>query len=385
MKPPAIQVRSEYNKVLLPEPWRERTPGSTMHHPSSLFLLAGTLLLLHQLPLAPAKHVWDICRLPPQRGNCMALFIRWYYNPRVGRCLVFVYGGCLGNANNFHSRSACEHRCSRPATVKPGTCPARVESDVRCGQLCFNDASCPGNERCCQTICGRECRLPSEAIHGYCPRTQHRLDRPCTTSCTTDLDCDFGLRIPRRKCCRYGCHQLCVKAEEEHPGVCPKRERVYTFAPCNDTCRDDRDCPLTQKCCFTGCSRGCLDSVRSDRCQLPSDPGPCYANMPRYYYDPSRKRCIRFIYGGCRGNSNRFKTKKACKKACGKISPEVCKLPSETGPCRAYSEFFYYNSTLSSCEKFVYGGCRGNDNRFYTKLECKMVCRTSANSTTTSD
>uniref|UniRef100_A0A670IG83 BPTI/Kunitz inhibitor domain-containing protein n=1 Tax=Podarcis muralis TaxID=64176 RepID=A0A670IG83_PODMU len=122
--------------------------------------------------------------------------------------------------------------------------------------------------------------------------------------------------------------------------------------------------------------------------------------MPRYYYNPSQKRCLRFIYGGCGGNSNRFKTKKACEKACGKISPVAAHMSvghncaqreqvhtihskhlfnahlNETGPCRAYSEFFYYNSTLSSCKKFVYGGCKGNDNRFYTRLECKMVCGT---------
>uniref|UniRef100_A0A803TA97 WAP domain-containing protein n=1 Tax=Anolis carolinensis TaxID=28377 RepID=A0A803TA97_ANOCA len=39
-----------------------------------------------------------------------------------------------------------------------------------------------------------------------------------------------------------------------------------TFAPCNDTCSDDRDCPLEQKCCFTGCSLGCLDPEKPGNC-----------------------------------------------------------------------------------------------------------------------
>ncbi|XP_033009902.1 BPTI/Kunitz domain-containing protein-like [Lacerta agilis] len=151
-------------------------------------------------------------------------------------------------------------------------------------------------------------------------------------------------------------------------------ELVRTFAPCNDTCRDDRECPLTQKCCFTGCSRGCMDSVRSDRCQLPPEDGPCITHMTRYYYNPSQKKCNQFKYGGCWGNSNTFETKEACEEACGKISPEVCKLPKDSGPCEAYSESYYYNAATRKCEIFVYGGCRGNGNRFRTILECMMVC-----------
>ncbi|XP_033009901.1 WAP four-disulfide core domain protein 3-like [Lacerta agilis] len=273
--------------------------------------------------------------------------------------------------------------------VKSGTCPALIQNnDTECGQFCSTDNSCPGSERCCQTGCGQQCMLPLEVYPGYCPRLSPQPGQfaNCSAICNNDQDCASGY-LPRKKCCSNRCGKTCQVAEEEHPGVCPKRDLVNTFVPCNDTCRDDRECPLTQKCCFTGCSLGCLDSVRSDRCQLPPKTGPCLAAFQRYYYNPEEKKCVLFTYGGCQGNSNNFETKEACEAACGKISPEVCKLPSETGPCRAYSEFFYYNSTLSSCEKFVYGGCRGNDNRFYTKLECKMVCGTSgksANSTTTS-
>ncbi|XP_066480850.1 kunitz-type serine protease inhibitor textilinin-2-like [Tiliqua scincoides] len=114
--------------------------------------------------------------------------------------------------------------------------------------------------------------------------------------------------------------------------------------------------------------------VHNERCQLPPMTGPCKRNIKRYYYNPAQKKCLQFTYGGCRGNSNNFETKEACEQACGKISPEVCKLPKDSGPCLGYSEMYYYNSGTKMCEIFVYGLCGGNGNRFSSKLECLMVC-----------
>ena len=53
---------------------------------------------------------------------------------------------------------------------------------------------------------------------------------------------------------------------------------------------------------------------------------------------------------------------------------DVCSLPKETGPCRAYFPSFFYNSETKQCESFVYGGCRGNGNRFSSKSECEEKC-----------
>ena len=32
------------------------------------------------------------------------------------------------------------------------------------------------------------------------------------------------------------------------------------------------------------------------------DPGPCRAAFPKYFYNVETGRCEKFIYGGCRGN-----------------------------------------------------------------------------------
>jgi len=39
---------------------------------------------------------------------------------------------------------------------------------------------------------------------------------------------------------------------------------------------------------------------------LPRDPGPCISAMIRWHFSPIEERCIKFEYGGCEGNRNRF-------------------------------------------------------------------------------
>lgn len=51
------------------------------------------------------------CQLPKLPGPCIAAIPRWWYSATSGRCEVFRYGGCCGNANNFLSREDCEKQC----------------------------------------------------------------------------------------------------------------------------------------------------------------------------------------------------------------------------------------------------------------------------------
>lgn len=52
------------------------------------------------------------------------------------------------------------------------------------------------------------------------------------------------------------------------------------------------------------------------KCSLPLEVGPCRMKLPRFYYNPATKSCEQFIYGGCRGNDNRFGIISACEDAC---------------------------------------------------------------------
>jgi hypothetical protein len=48
----------------------------------------------------------------------------------------------------------------------------------------------------------------------------------------------------------------------------------------------------------------------------------------------------------------------------------VCFHPQKTGPCRGSFRKYFYNGATGQCEKFTYGGCKGNLNNFDTQAEC---------------
>ena len=133
----------------------------------------------------------------------------------------------------------------------------------------------------------------------------------------------------------------------DKPGVCPRRRVLHTFARCNSSCSDDTDCPRNEKCCFTGCGRGCLPPRRSslvpgrdtwlrpvfssssmsssDVCHLPPVSGPCSEQLQRYAYSPDTGTCQPFVYSGCEGNANNFETAEECQQVCGQ--------PGESSGC----------------------------------------------------
>ncbi|KAM8774822.1 eppin-like [Rhynchonycteris naso] len=55
----------------------------------------------------------DLCSFPKDPGPCMASFHRWWYNKANNTCSIFIFGGCQGNNNNFHSKAWCESACSK--------------------------------------------------------------------------------------------------------------------------------------------------------------------------------------------------------------------------------------------------------------------------------
>lgn len=52
-------------------------------------------------------------------------------------------------------------------------------------------------------------------------------------------------------------------------------------------------------------------------CPGPPDKGPCNRAIYKWAYDPDKKACIMFIWGGCAGNDkNRFDTELLCMRYC---------------------------------------------------------------------
>ena len=55
-------------------------------------------------------------------------------------------------------------------------------------------------------------------------------------------------------------------------------------------------------------------------------------------------------------------------------APDHCSLAPESGLCEAYMPHMFFNSTSKTCERFIYGGCGGNANRFTSFISCMQEC-----------
>uniref|UniRef100_A0A8B9DT39 Protein AMBP n=1 Tax=Anser cygnoides TaxID=8845 RepID=A0A8B9DT39_ANSCY len=55
---------------------------------------------------------------------------------------------------------------------------------------------------------------------------------------------------------------------------------------------------------------------------------------------------------------------------------DACRLSRDPGPCSGMLSRFFYNVSSMACETFLYGGCLGNGNNFYSEKGCLQACRT---------
>jgi hypothetical protein len=75
----------------------------------------------------------------------------------------------------------------------------------------------------------------------------------------------------------------------------------------------------------------------------------------------------------------KVKSNVLCNDFCILVSLGICAQKKVAGRCEGLFRRFYYDVTTKKCEQFIYGGCRGNENNFKSKDECETICINSFN------
>lgn len=325
--------------------------------------------------LAPVSR----CSLPSERGPCRDNQERWYFDGQMQKCLPFDWSGCGGNTNNFNTMDECTEICQLNAgatngegndgatIVLPsarcglladaGPCRANIERwyfDLQMQKcLTFDYGGCGGNANNFQTMdeCTDSCQ-PQVLKKENSEKTTNKCYQPSDPGPCSDTEERWYFDIQMEKCLPF------------HYGGCLGNENNFrTMDECTDSC-------------------GSSANVGTNRCSVPSDQGPCFGNLERWYFDVQMEKCLPFRYGGCAGNGNNFETLEECTESCQAKDrvhqskrEDRCTLPSERGPCGEDQERWYFDIQMQKCLPFEYGGCLGNENNFLTMDECTEACQ----------
>uniref|UniRef100_A0A3Q2E050 BPTI/Kunitz inhibitor domain-containing protein n=1 Tax=Cyprinodon variegatus TaxID=28743 RepID=A0A3Q2E050_CYPVA len=113
------------------------------------------------------------------------------------------------------------------------------------------------------------------------------------------------------------------------------------------------------------------------RCQLDADMGfPCTDYVQRWFFDRTIAACSPFWFGGCGGNANRFSTDDFCIHTVSNgasLHADACLLNQDPGSCQDYTVMWFFDNKQNECQRFWFGGCDGNANRFQTKGDCEKT------------
>ncbi|XP_033734945.1 BPTI/Kunitz domain-containing protein-like [Pecten maximus] len=107
-----------------------------------------------------------------------------------------------------------------------------------------------------------------------------------------------------------------------------------------------------------------------NRCFREPDPALCKIGRARYYFNATTEVCEVTRNTRCSGGKRPtlFSSMARCMKRCG------CMADVHPGPCEGHNVRYYYNKTYRMCTTFIFGGCGGNFNNFRTFFQCQWTC-----------
>lgn len=181
----------------------------------------------------------------------------------------------------------------------------------------------------------------------------------------------------------YIMKEYCFQPKDE--GACQEYTSRYYYNRETGTCelfnyggcKGNKNNFLTVKSCQLVCIEGSIN--RPVECNLPLVQGSCLLSLPRYYFNVTTGNCETFIYTGCNGNLNNFFTMEKCESKCLNVKPpnpkkDMCSSNPDPGPCMAQIERFYFSPPAGRCYSFTYGGCGGNTNNYNSMGSCLSTC-----------
>ncbi|XP_068234682.1 papilin isoform X9 [Palaemon carinicauda] len=320
----------------------------------------------------------DVCLLPNDAGDCTDYEERWFFDITTNECKSFVYGGCKGNGNNFESLRECQNFCwSRRGIV--------TEVEEFNIDHCFLESS--------QGTCSNHqayfhydsssgvCR---QFLYGGCGGNENRFltSQECENKCGDAIDVCKLPRVVGPCSGSFRQYYYDSDADEcyefDYGGCQGNKNRFDALHLCQQRCKQKQHVVTTTTSAYTPPYKTIpeeSDQGLLEICKLPVETGNCRASIPSWYYNEETQRCIGFSYGGCGGNANRFQSVELCERQCGKYrDQDICKLPKSPGPCSESFRKWYHDPYERRCKSFLYSGCEGNGNRFSTEQECETEC-----------
>ncbi|XP_048244920.1 uncharacterized protein LOC124117390 isoform X3 [Haliotis rufescens] len=365
----------------------------------------------------------NVCHEPKEPGPCKAMMPRYFFNRTSEQCQRFTYGGCQGNNNNFNSLEECCSQCgTNRSRCKPGECrKPQPNYFATCQDECKSDSECMGNTRCCSNGCGHVCLVPemTQTCHmklreahlklqhhkGGCPmisiprcnyngtwRSQQCLDSYGICWCVDS----HGRKIPNTLVRGYAdCSYIPdmgkpetsqPEGEMDLPPICEQGTKTHC---CNASLCHMHSCPAhpAAVCRVNPCG-GCR-AVFYDHMnrEVNCSEGLTECQLHRQRVKTAHAQHTMNKMGDMTRNMTMNMTRNMTMgdhMKPGQVEepesiPPHCQLAPKPGMCRAFMPKWFYNHTSNRCEKFVYGGCDGNDNKFNTVEECYEECHEEAN------
>ena len=389
------------------------------------------------------------CRMKPAvqgSSNTFRKYRRYTYYPEKNECGLFMYKGQGGNQNNFFAKIGCEAQCKlndEELKIRAAN-RARAEQNKIRQQAMLNkireqaedneeieeefeeeDQPLDNFTRCSSAI-------PSFNDTASCFRQDSKsfFYRKESNRCEFVYDCGTHnngkqLYFDNLETCEDNCIDQ-ARIFEEFEKIVAQQDKLFQKSESKGSNKKMEDMLLNIQ---TQEYKDMIELKPSqiDKCQIDAKPGHCQHKFQRYYYDYKTNSCKSFVYTGCGGNENNFKTPDECHDSCYVDSPQIlpetkdvvegevpdsfasdtevdiyadekfsssmmanlifekaCNKTLDIGLCNVqevprYSVKFYWDSVERRCKPFRYTGCGGNENRFHSLQKCEHTCGTLKN------